>query len=238
MVVKLYENELWLREQYLVKKLSQHSIAKMCECSRIPIVSALKRFNIHRRSQLECVRVAYANDKLRQTSSERAKRQWSTPGYREKQLVAHLGNGHPISEDTRLKISDSLNGHVVPGSVRSKIAVSLAGRFTGAQSPVWKGGISFEPYCPKFNKTLKESIREQYNRTCQKCGEKEGKRKLHVHHVNFDKNAGCYGKPWNLVPLHGGCHAWTTHHRFEAFNLFVCHWALNPEINIISFEVN
>jgi hypothetical protein len=101
----------------------------------------------------------------------------------------------------------------------------------GEKNPHWRGGISFEPYCPKFNATLKESIRNKYNRICQKCYEPENGRKLDVHHINFDKQSGCFGKPWNLIPLHQKCHAWTTNNRFEAFHLLMNHWAMNKNIN-------
>ncbi len=57
----------------------------------------------------------------------------------------------------------------------------------GDTHPNWKGGVSFEPYCPKFNKQLKERIRERDNRTCQLCGIKENGRKHDVHHVHYDK---------------------------------------------------
>lgn len=102
---------------------------------------------------------------------------------------------------------------------------------SGSGNPRWMGGKSFEPYCPKFNEALKEKIRNQYNRVCQKCYEPENGRKLDVHHINFDKQSGCFGKPWNLIPLHHSCHTWTTNHRFEAFHLFVNHWAMNIDIN-------
>jgi hypothetical protein len=105
----------------------------------------------------------------------------------------------------------------------------------GEGNPAWLGGLSFAPYCPKFNDELKEAIREKYNRTCLMCGTPENGRKLSVHHINFDKKSGCFGKSWNLIPLDQKCHAWTSNHRFEAFNLLINHWLLNPEISLISY---
>lgn len=57
----------------------------------------------------------------------------------------------------------------------------------GENSPLWKGGLSFDPYCPKFNESLKEIIRERDNRTCQLCNTKENGKKLCVHHIHYDK---------------------------------------------------
>ena len=72
------------------------------------------------------------------------------------------------------------------------------------ENPNWKGGLSFDPYTPKFNKQLKELIRERDNRTCQKCGipETEGKRRLDVHHIDYDKK-NCL--PRNLISLCNIC---------------------------------
>lgn len=114
--------------------------------------------------------------------------------------------------------------------VRQKISQSHSGK----NNPAWQGGISFEPYCPKFNKNLKAEIRAKYNYTCQRCEVKENGRRLSVHHINFDKMAGCYGKKWNLIPVCTKCHGWTGTHRFEAFNLFMNHWAMNPDITLFT----
>ena len=73
-----------------------------------------------------------------------------------------------------------LQGHSAKGKV-------------GNNSRNWKGGLSFLPYCSKFNERLKESVRERDSRKCQICGktEEENKKKLSVHHVHYDKE-NCY----------------------------------------------
>lgn len=96
---------------------------------------------------------------------------------------------------------------------RKKLSESKIGKVKELSNN-WQGGISFEPYCPKFNNKLKEKIREQYNRKCLNCGKDEkdnitktGKHeKLCVHHVDRDKEQGCNGKAWNLIPLCRSCH--------------------------------
>ena len=64
---------------------------------------------------------------------------------------------------------------------------------TGENSPAWKGGISFEPYCILFNKEFKERVREFFGRRCFECNktEEESKEKLSVHHINYDKMVCC-----------------------------------------------
>jgi len=79
---------------------------------------------------------------------------------------------------------------------------------SGINAPNWKGGISYEPYCPKFNEDYKEKIRNRDNRTCALCGksEIENGRKLSVHHVDGEKMQGCDGIKWHLISLCKHCH--------------------------------
>jgi len=88
-------------------------------------------------------------------------------------------------------------------------------KFTGEGSPSWRGGLSFLPYCPKFNETRKEQVRNDYEHVCAGCGKSElleGQR-LAVHHVDGEKMQGCKGSDWFglgkwfLVPLCLSCHA-------------------------------
>lgn len=62
-------------------------------------------------------------------------------------------------------------------------------KYVGENSPAWKGGYSCLPYCYKFNKKIKEKIRNRDNRECQLCYKTDVglKRKHHVHHVHYDK---------------------------------------------------
>jgi len=104
---------------------------------------------------------------------------------------------------------------------------------SGPGNPHWMGGKSFEPYCYKWTEALRESIREEFGRKCYLCPttEKENGVKLSVHHINFDKMAGCYGKRWNLVPLCKKHHTKSSFNRFKYFNLLSNYWAMNKNIN-------
>ena len=61
------------------------------------------------------------------------------------------------------------------------------------KNPSWKGGISFEPYPPEFNKKIREEIRKRDNYTCQNCNMLEEEQLtimgyiLSVHHIDYDK---------------------------------------------------
>lgn len=68
---------------------------------------------------------------------------------------------------------------------------------TGPNHPLWQDGVSFEPYCIKFNDEFRERVREFQGRTCLICGmiEVENGRKLSVHHVDYNKDVCCNDRP-------------------------------------------
>jgi hypothetical protein len=116
--------------------------------------------------------------------------------------IAEKATGRPVLEETRIKIAEKLLGTIPwntglpreeqphyrkPHSIESKAKLSKSHR--GEKCYNWQGGISFEPYCHKFNRDLKERIRERDNRTCQYpgCGKRENGTKHTCHHVHYDK---------------------------------------------------
>lgn len=86
---------------------------------------------------------------------------------------------------------------------------------TGDKHHSWRGGISYGQYCPKFNEKVKEYIRDKYYRKCFLCNmeEKYNGRKLDVHHIDYNKDQGCGGHKWQLVPLCRSCHTRTNSNR-------------------------
>lgn len=85
----------------------------------------------------------------------------------------------------------------------AKHAARLAKRNRAAAYPNREGRYGLE-----FNEDLKEQIRERDGRKCQLCGKTRKKRgkKLHVHHINYDKLDSSAG---NLIALCNKCHVRT-----------------------------
>ncbi len=78
---------------------------------------------------------------------------------------------------------------------------------SGPRSSQWKGGSTFQPYCWKFNGSLKERVRAFFGYVCFTCGETGGPDALHVHHIQYNKMACCDGKEDALlIPLCTSCH--------------------------------
>ena len=86
----------------------------------------------------------------------------------------------------------------------------MSEKFKGDKSYLWKGGKSFEPYTTDWTHTLKRSIRERDNYTCQVCKIEQGDEAFSVHHIDYDKK-NC--DPKNLVTLCRSCHSKTNQHR-------------------------
>lgn len=126
--------------------------------------------------------------------------------------------GAILSSKTKKKIAEKAKGRKHTSSARIKMSHARAGK----NSRFWMGGISFEPYCPKFNRNLKERIRIFFGRKCFRCGksEKEEGIKLHAHHVNYNKMACCNDIKPLFVALCKVCHNKTNHNRERWENYF------------------
>ena len=121
--------------------------------------------------------------------------------------------GRKLSDTTKRKMSKSKTGFKHTNETKKKISdICRAKNLGGENSPNWKGGISFEPYCVKFNYKFKESVRDKFDRKCFLCGKSEdlNGRKLDVHHVNYDKECLCNEVECEFVPLCIHCHLKTS----------------------------
>lgn len=107
----------------------------------------------------------------------------------------------------------------------SKLKMSFSAKINNRKMekcPSWKGGISFEQYSIDWTETLRRSIRERDNYSCQLCGKQQGDKSHHVHHIDYNKK-NC--NPDNLITLCNKCHTKTNTNReywvlyFEILNL-------------------
>lgn len=135
-----------------------------------------------------------------------------TPESIEKMHIAHSNR----SEETLKLMSDVQKGiqsgekNGFYGKTHSKESrQSMSATKQHISCDEWEEFARDQPYCPKFNEVCRESNREKYDRQCFICGKPESENilssgkhiKLSVHHVDMNKNQGCDGHEWRLVPL-------------------------------------
>ena len=125
--------------------------------------------------------------------------------------------GKIASAETRLKQSNAHMGIKNYNYGKSIPEETLRRRSATSQNipyEEWTEYVTDSPYCPNFNEKCRESNREKYGRRCFLCNKPEKfnidkngiQRKLSVHHVDMNKQQGCDGHVWKLIPLCMKCH--------------------------------
>ena len=140
--------------------------------------------------------------------------------------ISKIHKGKPKSEAQKKKISETLKGK--PSYVRTEETKQRSSATQrGIQYEDWDGFTSNNEYCEKFDEACRERIRAKYDHRCFVCDlpqdeniTKNGlQKKLGVHHIDKNKNQGCDGVKWGLVPLcmhcHGSAHSQPLQSRIE-----------------------
>lgn len=154
------------------------------------------------------------SEETRKKISERKKGQKHTEESKRKISNSEKGRPSPMkgrqqSDAWKKKMSEVNKGNQYTkgknlGDDNPMRKPEIRAMFLGEKNPAWHGGISFEPYCPKFNNILKEAVRKRDNYTCQLCNTPENGRKLDVHHIHYDKE-NC--RHLDLISLCRRCNA-------------------------------
>jgi hypothetical protein len=116
--------------------------------------------------------------------------------------IRMTGENNPQKrKEARKRVSEQMMGHIVSESMKKIFSEQKK----GDKNPNWQGGKSFEDYPREFNKKLKEMIRERDGYICQVCfkPQDELKKKLFIHHIDYDKK-NCSED--NLISLCNPCH--------------------------------
>ena len=134
---------------------------------------------------------------------------------------AMFGDKNPAKRiDVKIKISNTVKKqyqqHVQMGFQKGN---KFGERNRGENHHNWQGGKSFSPYPLGWNRTFREQIRYRDGYKCQFCGchEVDCKRKLHIHHIDYNKiNINLE----NLISLCQSCHMKTNYSREYWLNFF------------------
>jgi hypothetical protein len=128
---------------------------------------------------------------------------------------AHIGKR--ASDETRQKMCAVRGGKNNPfygkkhseetKNAISKIRIEMK-LGAGEKNGQYIDGRSFYPYCEKFNARRRKAVRQFFHNICICCGCHKDENlvanraiNLDVHHIDHDKDQGCNGKPFNLVPF-------------------------------------
>jgi len=137
-------------------------------------------------------------------------------GYEEGRIKKFIGEECPRYNKTY----EEYFGIEKANKIKKKISIANSGENChfyckkGSETANWNGGSSLEPYGREFNKKLKKAIRER-DGCCMVCNLgfedlKLLKRRVHVHHINYDKKCTLLQ---NLISLCQNCHSKTNHNR-------------------------
>lgn len=153
------------------------------------------------------------SEETRKKMSELKKGKPHSDEHRRKNSEGHKGEksymfGKPKSPEIRKKLSEANKGKRLSIETRRKMSEAQKGE----KGSNWQGGKSFEVYPQDWTYDLKESIRKRDNYTCQECGihKDELNRKLHVHHIDYNKK-NC--NPINFITLCCACHMKTNYNK-------------------------
>ncbi len=162
----------------------------------------------------------YEDPKAREKISEAQKKRFKDPEAREKNSAAKM----KYYEDPKARAKHSLAMKKCHGTLEAREKQSATKKkyfedpearkkhsaaIQGIPYDEWEAFAKEQKYCPAFNEACRESNREKYGRRCFICDlpeaenkTKTGKvRKLSVHHVDMNKDQGCDGHEWKLVPV-------------------------------------
>lgn len=127
--------------------------------------------------------------------------------------VSKTTKGRILTDEHKRKIGDGNRGKKYPPHTDEHRQHISAG-YQGIQHEEWTRFAKDNPYCKLFNNACREHIREKYEYRCFICNKpqdenvyKSGKQiALSVHHYDMNKDQGCNGHEWKLVPVCLQCH--------------------------------
>lgn len=196
---RVYVDENVIYELYYNKKLSHSKIAVKLGCKRELVKNIFKRNNWKSRTVSESLFLLDKGIKLPDKT------------------IIRLYKKH--TADYIAKLFTCSNSVISKCLLKNKIklrttseSLKLTGALRGKNNPNWVGGISKLPYSFDFTQKLKDEIRKRDNYCCQICGksEKKNRKKLSIHHIDYDKK-NCDIN--NLICLCNKCHPKTNFNR-------------------------
>ena len=175
----LYKDKVWLEQKYIVEKLSQKEIAKICNVSYGCIQKNLTKHGL--------------NPGVKGSRYQREET---------KEKIRLLNTGKKHSKE--INLTKGRKGHIVTEEMRRKISESRLGE----KHPLWKGGVTslrrLLVGSAKY-KAFRSKMFKRDNYMCQNCGHIGGY--IHLHHIiPQSKNKDLIMNENNVKTLCLDCH--------------------------------
>ena len=148
--------------------------------------------------------------------SESDKKSWTEERKKSVSGENHCFYGKYFSEEHKRKLSKTHLGLLIG---KKNPMYGKGYKLKGEKNGRWLGGLSFEPYTLDFNKQFRKKIRERDNYYCMVCGkpQKELKRQLSIHHLDYNK-LNSFSQ--NCISLCASCHIKTCINRNQWTTFF------------------
>jgi hypothetical protein len=133
--------------------------------------------------------------------------------YCSKKCRGIANRGKARTQEERNKVSEGVIRYFDDPNMRKRQSAAQKKRF---EDTWWYGSVNYHDapkYCEKWTSDLRERVRAYFGYVCFECGTPQGKTKLHVHHVWYNKAMCCDNTPRTLVPLCKSCHLKTNYKR-------------------------
>jgi hypothetical protein len=186
--------------------------------------------DVVKQKHLDGIKRVWKDPAFKEKAHNERKKRWQDPLYREMMCDIHKKRCEdPLIRNNLLKRLEKCRTDpllIKKHAEKTKRAMSdpdYRVSISGKNSHMYKNGSSYLPYCYKFNKILKLAVRKFFGFQCILCNKLQSEnivtRKgikmefpLAVHHIDHNKDQGCTGISFNLVPLCTSCHCKEQHH--------------------------
>ena len=205
MVKKLWEDKGY-RQNQLDRLNDRYKNPDYCEKLKLSLEKYYENID-NRKKQSDVTKKYFENKDNRKKQSDMVKRYFENIDNRKEQ--SNRIKNYFKNTDSHIKLSMSIKKLWENDYYKIRIIEFNLGGF-------WYGNVRYyndDKYCEKFNNNFKERVRSFWNYKCFICDKPQSNRKLHVHHVHYDKKMCCNGSPQDCVPLCDTCHGKTCHNR-------------------------
>lgn len=209
-------NEKEIIDLYVNKKWSKDRIGRLFDCSFQPINRILIKNDISIRkssphSEEDCKKLSLAKKGKPNPKNSIIRKKM----YKEGKLPHFVATQWKTNHTSLIKgkTFEEFYGKEKANELIRKMSEKFKELFKDpTKNPNWRGGISFEPYSPEFNDTLKDEIRKRDEYVCQECNQHQDKLnyRLPIHHIDYNKKNN---SPNNLISLCIVCHVKTNYGR-------------------------